>query len=123
MTRRFMSIPGLSHRSSGGVTGQASLPRGYRGPLPDPRSSPQFEEFFANRAATSHTMTGLDAQDRVQYRGEAARIEGEERDQHTGRIEQFIQVNDPTGSGTRKLVWEPDGPRGMRITESRKVFE
>lgn len=120
---RFISVPGLRHGKSGGETGAAMLPSGYRGPLPNPHDSPHLAEFFANRAPTSHTMTGLDAQDRVQYRGDAARVEGEERDQHTGKIDQFIQVSDSTGSGTRKVTWEPDGPRGMRVTNVKKVFE
>lgn len=124
MSRRIF-VPGCNFDGTrnGNLRGSAAsgeLSDTYRGPLPE---NPLAAEFFAARKPTSHSGTGIDAGDFLHHRGAVARVEGEQRDQHSGRIEQFVQVSDRNGSGTRKLTWEPDGPRGMRVTSDKRVHE
>lgn len=113
----FFSIPGMRphQRENSGAIGP-----GYRGPLPE---NPLAEEFLRSRAPTSHGTTGLEPDDFLHFRGDVARVEGEEKDQHSGKIEQYIQRHDPTGSGTHRVTWEPNGPRGMIVTDIKRVHE
>ena len=97
----------------------------YRGPLPDPKESPQFEEFYGDRAATSHDSIGLDPGMKVNYTtpsGEVigAVVEGEEHDQHSGEVTQYINTSNDIGAGTRKLTWKPDQERTMVLTDDQK---
>lgn len=130
MSNRFYSIPGCAPSGGEGAmnrNGPATpmrLPNGklnpaYRGEIPV-RENPQFAEFFANRAETSHSTVGLDPGQEVNIKGQGGRVLYEERDQHSGRIEQYVQVSSQTDSGTRKMVWEPDGPRTLVQTDNRR---
>jgi hypothetical protein len=111
---KFISIPGVRPI-------QSDVGPGFRGPLPDPRESPQMEEFYAARKPTSHETTGIDGFNR--FRGDVCRVEGEEKDQRTGEITQWVQRSSATDAGSHKVVWEPNGERGMVIKETRRVFE
>ena len=130
---KFFSIPGTRVSNSTDTPGDVSsrikkMGSQYRGELPDPKEDPRLSEFFAHRAKTSHQATGLDPDQIVNYYSQTGevrptRIEGEEKNSHTGEIDQYVQVSDEHGSGTRKITWEPNGDRGMVVRSDRRVHE
>jgi hypothetical protein len=112
---KFFSYPGSSPRGSDGPKPRR-LPENWR-------EHPQVREYFASRSPTSHSVTGFDPGEQQFFRGDVARVEGEEKNQHTGAIEQWVQRSDSIGSGTYVNRWEPIGPRSMQITDTRRVHE
>jgi len=54
----------------------------------------------------------------------AAQILGEERDQHSCKVDVLLRANDPNGSGTYKVTFEPGrGPRELRQGRVQRIHE
>ena len=89
----------------------------------------QLGEFLESRKhSTSHLEVGLSAGDKIHFRDAAgddrpAIVEGEERDQHSGKVDVWLRANDPGGSGTYKVSFEGDTARSMKSSRVRRVHE
>lgn len=111
---KFYSIGGLPPRQPDG--------RREFQPLPSLESNPNLREWLAARKRTSHTRVGIEGKNL--FRGDPALVHGEEHDQHSGTVTQYVQRSDPTGSGTYAVEWKPgEGERTMVQTRARRTFE
>jgi hypothetical protein len=111
---KFISIPGVSPRSNdgrGGVPIREALRRRH-------------PEYYASKDQ-GPPVTGFQPGEDISFRGDPARVIGEEHDAHTGTVEQWIQRSSAADSGTYKATWTPttEGGSTMAITRLKKVTE
>lgn len=85
--------------------------------------NPKAEAYYKDREENSHKSTGMTpGMDEVSYDGDAAILHHEEYDQHTGRVEQYIQVSRHGEAGLRKITWEPSESGELRITKTGRTY-
>ena len=105
--------------NSGGARGAAS--RLSREEL---AKNPRFSEYYDAVDANPDLLvqeTGVEGFHKL--RGDAALVHGEERDQHTGAIHQYVQRSDPLGSGTYDVKWEPTARGRLEVTNVKRTFD
>lgn len=102
-----------------------------RQPLPDihaPENEAQLGEWLKSRSPTSHQAVGVEPGEKVRFIDDSgerrdAVVLGEDHHAHNSKTDVYIAANDPHSSGTYKLTFEPDGPRGLIETRAKKVLE
>lgn len=125
---KFYSIGGMSPTGGEGEQGVtksdgpqeiADLVHGWYGE--EVAANPRVQEFLKARGDTSHdVITEVGEKFHYKREGVGGVVLHEEKDSHTGRIEQTVQVSSQTDSGTRKLTWEPSGPRTMVQVDDKR---
>jgi hypothetical protein len=85
-------------------------------------ANPRYREFLKARGATSHESIAEVGQ-KFNYKDtdRGGEVLHEEKDAHTGNIEQTVRVSDQSGSGTRRFTWAPSGPRTMVQIEDKRA--
>lgn len=105
--------------NSGGARGAAS-----RLSHEELAKNPRFSEYYDAVDANPDLLvqeTGVEGFHKM--RGDAALVHGEERDQHTGAIHQYVQRSDPLGSGTYDVKWEQTGPGKLSVTDVKRTHD
>jgi hypothetical protein len=104
-----------------------------RTPLPDifdgsPEHEAKYGEWIRSRSPTSHQAVGVEPGEKVRFIDAAgerrdAVILGEERDQHSGKVDVHLAANDPHGSGTYRLTFEGKTDRSMIETKCIRTHD
>src|SRR5665213_4197020 len=118
----FISIPGMA--PSGGEGQMNSRGAASRLSREELAANPRFSEYYDAVDANPDLLvqeTGVEGFQKI--RGDAALVHGEERDQHTGAIHQYVQRSDPTGSGTYDVKWEQTGPGKLSVTDVKRTHD
>lgn len=119
---RFYSFPGMAPSQSEDKRGLS---------LPDIRAeehNTQFGEWLKSREETSHQSIGLDPGDKIWYQDGSgtkrpAVVLGEERDQHSGKVDLYFRASDPLSSGTYKQTFEGDTARSLKASRTKRIME
>jgi hypothetical protein len=120
----YYSIPGMAPSQPSEKARRLVLPD-----IHDEKHEAQLGEFLRSREGTpSHQTVGLERGEKVRFRDldgtdRPAIVDHEEHDPHSGKTDVYLHANDQTGSGSYKVTFEGNGPRDMKSSRAKRIFE